>query len=106
MRMRRANDHGKGLAGKREVIAEVTRSRKQAMVFTPPRRAADTRFLHGDAPRPKAGPTLIMICPRQNGWATASRLLIRSPKSPCAPGIREKHPWLGHCASLVWCSGA
>ena len=55
MRMRRANDRRKCLPGKREVISEATRSRKQSMVFTPPRRATDTGILHANAPRASNG---------------------------------------------------
>src|SRR4029450_12127 len=55
VRMRRANDRRKRLPGELEVISEATGSRKQSMVFTPPRRATDTGILHGDAPRASNG---------------------------------------------------
>jgi hypothetical protein len=45
--MRRASDRGKRLAGKREVIAESARSREEALIFAPPRRAPDTWLRHG-----------------------------------------------------------
>src|SRR5262245_14188928 len=61
MRMRRASEHSIGLPRQGEIISKRSGPGHEAIVFAPPRRTADTRPCHVEAPPPQAGPMLMMI---------------------------------------------